>query len=225
MRAWVSWSTGKDSAYALEVTQREGLANVVGLFSTVIDEEDVIAYHRVPVALAQAQADTLGLPLHLLRVPLNCSAAEREVLRQRVLVNVAVSDRVGAVVFGDMRFAEIRKGRRERLAAVGMRALFPLWGRDTGTTAREMIGEGVRAIVARVGLAVVNQEHLGRPFDLAFLDAIGPNVDPCGENGEFDTFVQDAPSFASPVTTLFCGASRTEQSAYARLQPVPRRPR
>ena len=198
-RALVSWSGGKDSALALQRVLADGRVRVDGLLTTLTDEYDRISMHGVRRALLEAQAAALGLPLELVRIPPACSNADYEAASRAALERYAA--RGGeAVVFGDLYLADIRAYRERLLATVPLGARFPLWLEDTAALARRFVADGFRAVLVCVDPAQLDPRFAGRAYDDALLDALPPGVDPCGENGEFHTFVHDGPIFRRPVS-------------------------
>ena len=212
-RAWVSWSSGKDSAYALRAARAEGLP-VEGLLTTVDAASARVPVHGVAHALVAAQAEALGLPLHTVALPWPCPDA---VYRDRVR-SALVAAGVDRVVFGDLFLADVRAFREELLAGSGVTPVFPLWGRDTAELAAEMVGSGLRAVVAAVDLAQAPARLAGRHLDRELLDGLPASVDPCGERGEFHTFVEDGPGFARPVEVVVDGVEEEGGFAVARLR-------
>ena len=197
-KAWVAWSSGKDSVWALHAARRSNAVEVVGLLTTVTEAYGRVSMHGVREELLQAQARALGLPLYSAYIPTPCpDEAYEEVMRRAM--GEAGRDGVTQIVFGDLFLEDIRAYREKQLGAIGMEAHFPLWGRDTAALAREMIAGGVRACVTCLDPRKIGREFAGREFDLEFLTLLPAGVDPCGENGEFHTFAWDGPAFAHPV--------------------------
>jgi uncharacterized protein (TIGR00290 family) len=197
----LSWSGGKDSALALQEIIRSQKYSVKALLTTVTEEYDRISMHGVRRSLLSAQASLLGLPLEEVWIPKRASNEIYEDRMRRVLTKY--KDRgVEHVVFGDLFLQDIRSYREDRLAKIGMRGIFPLWGRDTAKLAREFIGTGFRAVVCCVDPKKLPGEFCGKEYDTAFLESIPGSVDPCGENGEFHTFVHAGPIFSNelPIT-------------------------
>jgi uncharacterized protein (TIGR00290 family) len=194
----MSWSSGKDSALALHEVRSSGDLEVTGLLVTMNADADRVAMHAVRRQILEQQATALGLPLHLVLLPSPCPNDVYEA-RMEAALQTAVAADVEAVVFGDLFLEDIRAYREQRLAGTGVRPVFPLWGRPTGELAREMIGLGIDAVVTCVDPSRLPASLAGRRFDERFLDELSPDVDPCGENGEFHTVVLDAPGFAQPV--------------------------
>jgi uncharacterized protein (TIGR00290 family) len=199
-RALLAWSSGKDSAFSLHVLRQQGDVEVVGLLTTVNTVHERVAMHAVRTALLEAQADAVDLPLRVVPIPSPCSNAEYETAMGRAMED-ARHDGIGAVAFGDLFLADIRRYREEHLAGTGLRPLFPLWGRPTKALAAEMIASGLRATLTCVDPRKLPASFAGRDFDAALLRSLPPEVDPCGENGEFHSFAWDGPMFRGPVTT------------------------
>jgi uncharacterized protein (TIGR00290 family) len=199
-RAWMSWSSGKDSAFALGVARARPDLEITALLTTVTDEYARVSMHGVREELLRAQARAVGLPLVEVRIPSPCTNAIYEA-RMAEALSRAAADGTDTVVFGDLYLADLRAYREEKLAAIGFRAEFPLWKRDTRELAREMIASGLRAVLTCVDPRRVPRELAGREFDPRLLDelALLPGVDPCGENGEFHTFAHAGPPLSLPV--------------------------
>ena len=199
MRTLLSWSTGKDSAWALHVLRQNADVEVVGLITTINAAFDRVAMHGVRRALAEAQAEAVGrLPLHLLAIPHPCSNAEYErIMGEFVARQVAAG--IEAMAFGDLFLEDIRRYREAKLAGTGLVPYFPLWGIDTGELARTMIAGGLEAYIACLDPRKLPERLAGRRFDAALLAELPPDVDPCAENGEFHTFACAGPMFRHPV--------------------------
>jgi len=199
-RAWMSWSSGKDSAFALGVARARPDLEVTALLTTVTDEYSRVSMHGVREELLRAQAGAVGLPLIDVRIPSPCPNAVYEA-RMAEAMTRAAADGVDTVVFGDLYLADIRTYREEKLSAIGFRAEFPLWKRDTSELARAMIASGLRAVLTCVDPRRVPRELAGREFDQGLLDELArlPGVDPCGENGEFHTFAYAGPPLSLPL--------------------------
>lgn len=194
-RALVSWSSGKDSAYALHEVRRAGELDVVGLVTTVTSAFERVSMHGVREALLEQQAEAAGLPLHKVAIPSPCP---NEIYEREFLAAVAATG-VSHVVFGDLFLADICAYRGELLARIGLHCVFPLWQRDTGELAREMIESGLRATLTCVDLAKLDASYAGRPYDASLLADLPAGIDPCGENGEFHSFVAAGPMFARRI--------------------------
>ena len=198
-RAVVSWSSGKDSAYALWEVARTGQLEVVGLLTTLTGAFGRVSMHGVREALVEQQAEAAGLPLRKVEIPSPCPNEVYERAMGEALAELA-REEIRWIVFGDLFLEEIRAYRESRLAATGIRPIFPLWGRDTRQLAREMIRTGFGASVVCVDPRTLPREFSGRAFDERFLNDLPPTVDPCGENGEFHTFVWAGPMFSHSIS-------------------------
>ena len=183
---------------ALDVARTEGTVEVTALLSTVNADADRVAMHAVRRSLLEAQADRLGLALVTVNIPSPCS---NEIYEERMAeaILAARSGDVTHVIFGDLFLRDVRAYREDRLAGTGISPLFPLWGRPTDILAREMLESGLKAVITCVDPAQLGGEFAGRRFDADLLSELPAGVDPCGENGEFHTFVWDGPGFRSPV--------------------------
>ncbi len=217
VRAWVSWSTGKESAFTLSLAQDDPRIEVAGLFTTVEEEAHRVAHNGIPVRLAEAQAAALGLPLHVLRIPAGCDADTRELLRRDVLRREALPAGVRTIIFGDAGGTDIRASRAARLAGSGIDAAFPLWGMDTTQLARQILASGILAVVTRRDPFLIEPGWLGQPFAEEFLDALGKHADPCGEHGEFHTFTCDGPGFGRAIAVTARGVRHQDGAVYAEL--------
>jgi len=197
-RALLSWSGGKDSALALHRVLADRSVRVDGLLTTVTDGYDRISMHGVRRALLDAQVGALGLPLTTVRIPTQCTNDEYEARSGGALAHYAAAGGE-AVVFGDLFLADIRAYRERLLAPHALVARFPLWGEDTAALARRFVALGFRATLVCVDPRQLDARFAGRAYDDALLDALPAGVDPCGENGEFHTYVHDGPVFRRPV--------------------------
>jgi len=194
----LSWSSGKDSAWALHVLRGRGEYEVAGLFTTFNAEFDRVAMHGVRRELAEAQARSAGLPLSWIALPHPCSNAQYEQIMAGLLQS-ARGDGIAHMAFGDLFLADIRAYREKQLAGTGITPLFPLWGTDTAALSREMITTGLRAVLTTVDPKHLPREFAGQTFDESLLERLPAGVDPCGENGEFHTFCYAGPMFRRPV--------------------------
>jgi uncharacterized protein (TIGR00290 family) len=197
-RCWLSWSSGKDSTLALAELRDDPSTEVVGLLTTVNEDADRVAVHAVRRTLLEAQAAALGLPLHVVEIPQACRNKTYE-QRMSAAVEAALADGVSRMAFGDLFLADVRAYREQMLAPTGIEPVFPLWGRDTTKLAREMLDRGVRATLTCVDPRHLDPGFAGREYDDQLLADLPQGVDPCGENGEFHTFVHDGPGFAHPL--------------------------
>jgi uncharacterized protein (TIGR00290 family) len=199
--------------------QRLGLADIVGVLTTVSEVHDRISIHGVRRALLERQVAALGLPCVTVPLPSPCP---NEIYEARMAVAAAEIRAAGVdhIVFGDLFLTDIRAYREERLAAAGMTGLFPLWRRDTRALAREMIGRGLVAHVVALDPARLDRSFAGRRFDDALLAALPAEVDPCGENGEFHTFVSAGPMFAAPIAVTPGAVVERDGFVFADLLPA-----
>ena len=193
-----SWSAGKDSALALSTVLQDPGLEVRALVTTLTDTYDRVSISGVREELLDDQVARLGLPLVKVWIPPDCPNGRYEERMARALQRDPLRG-IRHVAFGDIYLAQVRRHREERLAALSKVALFPLWGRDTFDLANEVLSAGFRATVVCVDRRVMPTSFAGRSFDARFLADLPTGVDPCGENGEFHTFVWDAPMYSSPV--------------------------
>ncbi len=194
-RVIVSWSGGKDSAWALHVVRQRGDCEVVALLATMNQEFDRVAMHAIRREIVEAQAHSAGLPLWTVPLPWPCSNEQYETAMSRTCQR-SVSEGVQGVVFGDLFLADIRAYREKQLAGTGLEPLFPLWLLRTPELAREMMGAGLRARLTCVDPKQIAPSFAGREFDAALLSELPATCDPCGEKGEFHTCVYAGPMFA-----------------------------
>ncbi|MDP9350326.1 MAG: diphthine--ammonia ligase [Chloroflexota bacterium] len=197
VRAVLLWSGGKDSALALGTVLQKPDMEIAALVTTLTPDHQVSA-HGVPAALIEEQARSLGLPLQAVVLPTSPSNQEYEA---RVITALAGlrEEGVTTVVAGDLFLEDVRAYREKLIQEAGLSSAFPLWGSDTARLARTFVAEGFRAVVCAVDTHALSVEHAGRLYETALLDSLHPGVDPCGENGEFHTFVFDGPMFSYPV--------------------------
>jgi uncharacterized protein (TIGR00290 family) len=196
-RLALSWSGGKDSALALWTLRRRQLAPEA-LITTVTETYERISMHGVRRELLARQAEALGIPLVEVVIPPSCMNELYDARMAEAFAAPPLSA-VEAVVFGDLFLEDVRAYREERLAAAGKRGLFPLWGQDTAALAREFIDAGFEATLVCVDPRALDSSFAGRRYDARLLGDLPPGVDPCGENGEFHTFVSAGPIFAVPI--------------------------
>ena len=194
----LSWSSGKDSAWALHILRGLGEYQVAGLFTTFNAEFDRVAMHGVRRELAEAQARAAGLPLHWIALPHPCSNAQYEQIMGEFL-SAARGEGISHMAFGDLFLADIRAYREKQLAGSDITPLFPLWAADTAALSKEMIAAGLRAVLTTVDPRYLPREFAGQTFGQSLLERLPAGVDPCGENGEFHTFCCAGPMFQRPV--------------------------
>ena len=194
----MSWSGGKDSCLALHEIKNEGKYRVAALLTTVTRDYDRISMHGVRRVLLEKQATNLGLPLHQILISKGATNDEYEAKMVEAFSEYRETG-IDSVVFGDLFLEDIRAYREQFLAQNNMRGLFPVWKRDTAAFIREFLDLGFRAVVTCVDSKVLDQSFAGRLIDESFLSSLPRQVDPCGENGEFHSFVFDGPIFSAPV--------------------------
>lgn len=218
-KAYLSWSSGKDSAYALFEARRLGLADIVGLITTTNEAFDRVAMHGTRNALLDRQIAATGLPCIKVPLPWPCSNDAYESRMAKAMDRIA-AEGVRHMVFGDLYLEDIRAYRTEKLAAIGMQAIYPLWGRETGALARSMIADGLVAHLVTVDPRKLDKSFAGRRFDAALLADLPPGVDPCGENGEFHTAVVAGPMFAAPIAVQLGEVVTRDGFVYADVIPA-----
>ena len=194
----VSWSGGKDSCVALHEIQKARTHRVAALLTTLTRDYDRISMHGVRRVLLERQAESLGLPLYPIFISRDATNEEYE-LKMGEAFSLYREQGIDSIVFGDLFLADIRAYREQFLARHSMRGLFPLWRRDTSVFIKEFVESGFKAVVTCVNSAVLNQSFAGRIIDEAFLSALPSHIDPCGENGEFHSFVFDGPIFREAI--------------------------
>jgi uncharacterized protein (TIGR00290 family) len=197
-RTLLSWSSGKDSAWALHVLRRDPGIDVIGLFTTVNQTHHRVAMHAVRVELLQRQAEAAGLPLHMLPIPDPCSNEEYAAVMKRFVEEARIQG-VEYMAFGDLFLADVRSYRENQLKDTGITPIFPLWQIPTERLIDEMLSGGLGAFLTCVDPRQLSANFAGRRLDRTLLGEFPETVDPCGENGEFHTFAFDGPMFQKPV--------------------------
>jgi uncharacterized protein (TIGR00290 family) len=194
----MSWSSGKDSAFALFELKKHSKFTVVGLLTTVNETHERVAMHAVREELLIRQAEELGLPIFQVKIPYGCS---NELYGERMSEAIvsAVNESVTHMAFGDLFLEDVKEFRVKMLKSTSISPVFPLWNRPTHSLAEEMIRAGQKAIITCVDPRKLPSTFVGREFDRTFLADLPQNVDPCGENGEFHSFVYDSPLFRRPI--------------------------
>ena len=218
-RAVLAWSGGKDSAFALHVLRQAGEIAVEALLTTLDETTGRGAVHDLAPGLLAAQAAAAGLPLVTVPLPRPCPNAAYEARMAAALAPFREAG-IRRVVFGDLFLADIRAYREAQMAALGMEAVFPLWGRPTDMLAREMIAAGLEARLVAVDLARLDAAFAGRAFDAALLADLPPGIDPCGENGEFHTAVTAGPMFRTRLAVAVGPVTHDGGTARVALAPV-----
>lgn len=220
-RLLFSWSSGKDSALALHEILKSGQYEVAALLTTLTVDYDRVSMHGVRRVLLEAQAAALGLPLEKIWIRPNATNADYETQMRQTLERYHAAG-VNAVAFGDLFLQDVRQYREANLAQSGMQAVFPLWARDTRDLFHSMVRSGFKAVVTCVDTQALGAEFSGREIDETFLADLPAGVDPCGENGEYHSFVYAGPIFKNPIAfTLGEQVLRENRFSYVDLAPVP----
>jgi uncharacterized protein (TIGR00290 family) len=215
----LSWSSGKDSAWALHRLRQDPDYEAAGLFSVVNTASGRVAMHAVRSELLQQQARVIGLPLEVLEIPYPCRNADYEAVMAG-FVDRAKSVGIECFAFGDLFLEDVRRYREAKLQHTGIEAVFPLWGAPTDELSRDMVGNGLKAVVTAIDPGQLACGFVGKDYDTAFLDALPQGVDPCGERGEFHSFVFDAPGFSEPLTISLGGVVHRDGSVFVDVMPA-----
>ncbi len=218
-KALIAWSSGKDSAWALHEVRRAGDVDVVGLLTTVTAEFGRVSMHAVRETLLDRQAEGLGLPCRKVRIPWPCPNEQYEGEMARALAEARAGG-ISHVIFGDLFLADVRAYREAKMVGSGIEPLFPLWGRDTTQLARAMLAGNLQATLTCVDPRRLDRSFAGRTFNEALLAALPAGVDPCGENGEFHTFVSDGPMFKEPLEVVLGEVVEREGFVFADVLPA-----
>jgi len=215
----LSWSSGKDSAWALHLLQQQPDVQVAAMVTTFNSAANRVAMHAVRRALVETQAQRVRIPLWPVELPWPCSNPEYEE-RMRAACLRASAEGITAVAFGDLFVQDIRDYRVQQLQGTGLEALFPVWQIPTAQLGRDMIAAGLKAKLTCVDPAKLQKSFAGRDYDLRLLEALPPAIDPCGENGEFHTFVYNAPVFSSPISVRTGEVVERDGFIFADVLPV-----
>ena len=215
-RALIAWSSGKDSAWAFHETRRAGAYDIVGALTIVTDTFGRVSMHGVCEELLRAQLAAAGLPAIVVHIPFPCS---NEIYEQRMAAAMgdARASGVTHVIFGDLFLEDVRAYRERQLSGTGIMPIFPLWGRPTATLAREMIDGSMEARLSTVDLKKLPASFAGRRFDDALVDTLPAGIDPCGENGEFHSFVSAGPMLSRKIAVKVGQTLERDGFAYADL--------
>ncbi|MFQ5789111.1 MAG: ATP-binding protein [Acidobacteriota bacterium] len=219
-RILLSWSSGKDSAWALHCLRQDDSLEVAGLLTTVNAEYERISMHGVRNALLQIQAEAVGVPLEKITIPHPCPNSIYERLMGEAIDRARVQG-IEAVAFGDLFLEDVRAYRERMMEGTGLEPLFPIWGIPTSELARTMVASGQRAILTCVDPRQCSPRFLGRTFDDDLLDELPETVDPCAENGEFHTFATQGPAFRKRVETTIGERVEREGFHFIDLLPAP----
>ena len=223
-RILLSWSGGKDSAWALHLLRQQPQYEVVALLTTINQEFRRVAIHGFREELLDQQAASIGLPLWKVDLPFPCSNADYE-SRMAAVCARAVAQGIHGIAFGDLFLEDIRAYRIANLAPTGLQPIFPIWTADLGLTtaqlARQMIASGLRAHLTCIDPRSLDASFAGRTFDAALLADLPASVDPCGERGEFHTFAFAGPIFSRTISVLPAETVSRDNFIYAELLPAP----
>jgi uncharacterized protein (TIGR00290 family) len=217
-KALLSWSSGKDSAWALHVLRQQGAVDVVALLTTVNELHDRVAMHAVRRTLLERQAAAVGLPVWVVPIPSPCSNEQYEAA-MRAALDRATAEGIDRVAFGDLFLEDIRAYRVQKLRGTGIEPLFPLWGRPTAELALGMVTAGLKARITCVDPKQLSPSFAGREFDSGLLAELPATVDPCGERGEFHTFAYDGPMFREAVAITPGAVVERDGFVFADLLP------
>lgn len=218
-KAVVAWSSGKDCAFAHYTAHQSGDYDIIALFTTTNEAFDRVAMHGTRNSLLQKQADALGLNLISVPLPFPCSNEQYEDRMKRA-TDTLIDLGIDVMIFGDLFLQDIRTYRENQLNGSGIRPVFPIWGRDTGQLAREMIKTGFDIRVVTCDPSKLDPSFAGRQFDAAFLADLPDDIDPCGENGEFHSAVVNGPLFNRPIPVAWGEHVIRDGFAYADLIPT-----
>ena len=215
-RILLSWSSGKDSAWSLRVLRQRGECEVVGLLTTFNEVADRVAMHAVRRELVERQAEAAGLPLWAVGLPWPCSNEEYE-SRMAQTCAKALSEGIEGVAFGDLFLEDVRAYREKQMKDTRLEPIFPLWALPTDVLAKEMIASGTRAKLTCIDTEKLDRSFVGREFDDALLADLPEGVDPCGERGEFHSFVYAGPMFDSVLAIAVGETVVRDQFVFADL--------
>ncbi len=215
---WLSWSSGKDSAWTLHVLRQMPDVTVTGLFTTVNARHQRVTMHAVRLALLRAQADSVGLPIQMIHIPDQCSNVRYEEEMEK-FIGKAKAHGVTHMAFGDLFLEDVRAYREAQLLKTGIKPLFPLWKTPTPQLSRIMISSGLKAIITCIDPRQLSPFYVGRTFNNSFLSDLPETVDPCGERGEFHSFALDGPMFNHAIEVSPGEVVRRDGFVFADLKP------
>ena len=194
----VSWSSGKDSAWMLHQLLADERYKVSGLFTTINESANRIAMHAVRVDLLKQQVEAIGLDLKLIPLPYPCSNDDYENIMTGFITHCSDNE-IDCIAFGDLFLADIRSYREKQMHNTGIEPIFPIWLQDTSLLAQKVIDHGYKAVITSIDLRKLDRRFVGRNYDKHFIADLPAGIDPCGENGEFHSFVYDGPIFQHPI--------------------------
>lgn len=218
-KAWIAWSSGKDSAWALHEARKSGEYEIVGALTTVTETFGRVAMHAVREEILKRQCEAMSLPQTIVPIPFPCPNEIYEA-RMDIALKQAKAEGVTHVIFGDLFLEDIRRYREEKMAGSGIAPVFPLWDRPTDKLAREMIAGGLKAQIVCLDPKVLPKEFAGRGFDASLLDELPKSVDPCGERGEFHTCVIGGPMFSREIKVKAGEIVERDGFVFADLVPI-----
>jgi uncharacterized protein (TIGR00290 family) len=214
----LSWSSGKDSAWALHRLRRDPTVDLCGIFTTVNQETNRVSMHATRLELLHRQAEEVGLPLELIPVPDPCPNEECDAIMRRFVAEAARQG-IASIAFGDLFLEDIRQYRENQLRGTGVEPVFPLWAIPTGGLCEEMLSAGVEAYVSSVDLKKLPARYAGRKWSWDLLKGFSKEIDPCGENGEIHTIVVGGPMFAKSIPVRVGAIVERDDFAYADIIP------
>jgi len=218
-RILLSWSSGKDSAWSLHVLRQRSEYEVAGLLTTFNDEVDRVAMHAVRRALVEEQAVAADLPLWSVPLPWPCSNEQYESLMAQTCAK-AIAEGIEGIAFGDLFLEDVRAYRIKQLAVTDLEPIFPVWGIPTHSLAREMVASGLKTILTCVDSRKLDASFAGRQFDANLLNDLPAGIDPCGENGEFHSFVYAGPMFSREIPVIVGETLTRDQFVFADVIPA-----
>ena len=215
----LSWSSGKDSAWALHSLRNDPEIELLGLFTTVNETFGRVCMHATRLELLQRQAEAVGLPIHVINIPYPCDNDQYGAI-MKSFIDQSLADGIECMAFGDLFLQDVRDYRENQLLGTGITPIFPLWGIPTGTLAQRMLKSGTEAYISCVDPRKIPAAFAGRRWSLALLDEFAATVDPCGENGEFHTVVVDGPFFNNPIHVHIGETVERDGFVFADIIPV-----
>lgn len=218
-RTLLSWSSGKDSAWALHFLKKDPDIDLIGLFTVINEKYDRASMHATRLAMLEKQAEAAGLPIELISLPDQCPIEQCNEIMASFTQKIESQD-IEQVAFGDLFLEDIRRYREQQLQDTSIKPLFPLWNIPTARLAHQMLDSGLEAYISCVDLAKLPAELVGRKWDSTLLDEIPAQCDPCGENGEIHTIVVNGPMFTHPIPVSVGEKITKNGFAYADIIPL-----
>jgi uncharacterized protein (TIGR00290 family) len=220
-RTWLSWSSGKDSAWALHLLRQDPRIELLGLFTVVNQKTSRVSMHATRLEMLQRQAEAVGLPVETIPLPDPCTNEQCDAIMRR-FVTESAGKGIECMAFGDLFLEDIRKYRENQLRGTGMDPLFPLWGIPTGDLAEQMLSAGLEAYVSSVDLGKLSSRFAGQRWSRDLIAEFPKDCDPCGENGEIHTVVVGGPMFRETVPVTVGEIVNRDGFAYADIIPMNR---